>query len=1111
MKEILSQSDFAIEALHKATEAFTSFSLNSFEDIMAAGIRPIADAVNADVIVIYNKTAPEQETFGQFYRWDRAAGGTSKLDEFLEILPPIPAVMQWLKIVMNGDCVFRRVDTMDGDEANFSKLINLKSVAIVPIFTQGNFWGAVAFQDHANVRDFDEHKGLLQISARLIACTAIRQGALQEAYETAEKLERKKMLADALCKATSLLIPRLDETFEERMNKGVRLIADAGNLDRISVWRNFTMPDGLHMEQIYRWYRKLGGTTKARDDLKDVAYPENSPFEALFESGGMINGPVKHLPAAAFLQSFGMVSVVFMPLHINNAFFGFVAFEDLSCERYFDEDQVEMMRTAALLLANTVIRNEMEQLISETQDFIKAVIKSNPLTYMQYADNGQLLDCNDVALRVFEASDKKTFIERYWEMASPEFQPDGTCSREKLSQIREKAYNDGKYIFEWMHQTFNHEPLPMEVTLVRLDYEGKTYFLSFKYDLRPIKEYEKKLNATFQELISANRTKDEFLSKLSHEIRTPLNAILGIAEIHLRNETLSRDLKEDLNTVYNSGDLLLRIINDILDLSKIKAGRLEVVPAEYGVASLINDIAHLNMLGIGSKPIEFRLQVDKTIPANLIGDELRIKQVLNNLISNAFKYTKSGEVVLSIAAEYEALDAQSPVMLVCRVSDTGLGMTDKQVEKVFDEYIRFSLEIDRAVAGIGLGLSITRNLVQAMGGEIFVESEPGKGSIFTARLPQLAVDSTTIGPEVAESLCRFRFKNISQARGSNIAYEYMPYASVLIVDDLETNLSVARGLFAPYGLSIDTALSGFEAIDRIKSGRVYDIIFMDYMMPEMDGIETTKKIRDLGYMHPIVAFTADAVVGRVEKYLENGFDGFLSKPVDTRRLDVLLNMMIRDKQSPEILENARQQALISKMAGGFRQKFHPALDPQFVEIFVRDAGKIIAELETVYGKLDAPSVAPGDIRKYTIAAHSMKSALANVGETKLSAVALELEQASRADNIALMKEKTPDFLNSLRMVIARVQIKDDSDVCALLLADEDWVYLYEKLEVVRMACAEYDTKTARDALGELRRKKWPRSIKTSLSSIAEHLLHSDFDEVIDIAGKLTEQPSPNDE
>ncbi|MDR1351920.1 MAG: PAS domain-containing protein, partial [Treponema sp.] len=319
---------------------------------------------------------------------------------------------------------------------------------------------------------------------------------------------------------------------------------------------------------------------------------------------------------------------------------------------------------------------------------------------------------------------------------------------------------------------------------------------------------------------AASRAKSAFLATMSHEIRTPLNAIIGLSEIQLQND-LPDDTRTDLEKIYNSGSTLLGIINDILDISKIEAGNLELIPVEYDAPSLINDTVQLNIVRIGSKPITFKLNIDDTIPARLFGDELRVKQVLNNILSNAFKYTKAGTVALQIRWEKQGGDA----CMIFAVSDSGQGIRKEDIGKLFSEYSQLNTKANRKIEGTGLGLSITKRLVELMGGTISVESEYGWGTTFTVRVRQGLVDERPIGKEVAENLMSFRLIETRSSRGKNLVRARMPYGKVLVVDDVATNLDVARGLMLPYGLTIDCVLSGPEAIEKIRKEEVkYDAV-----------------------------------------------------------------------------------------------------------------------------------------------------------------------------------------------------------------------------------------------------------------------------------------------
>ncbi|MCL2636897.1 MAG: ATP-binding protein [Oscillospiraceae bacterium] len=584
----------------------------------------------------------------------------------------------------------------------------------------------------------------------------------------------------------------------------------------------------------------------------------------------------------------------------------------------------------------------------------------------------------------------------------------------------------------------------------------------------------KNLQDNIEELKAASNSKSSFLANMSHEIRTPMNAIIGITEIIIQNEILSPEVEEGLEKIYSSCNMLLGIINDILDLSKIEAGKIDIIPAQYSVASLLNDSVHLNVMRINEKPIKFELEINENINAKLVGDELRIKQVLNNLLSNAFKYTSAGRVTLSASLESQ----ESGAVLVLCVEDTGCGLNKEQLGKLFSEYSRFNSNENRTVEGTGLGLAITQRLIKLMNGVIHVESEQGVGSKFTVKLPQGTVDTTVIGKEVVESLKQFRMNYITHKKRIQVERDPMPYGKILIVDDVETNLYVAEGLMKLYRLQTDTVMSGRAAINKIKNGGAYDIIFMDHMMPEMDGIEATKHLRDFGYEGIIIALTANAVAGQADVFLQNGFDDFISKPIDIRQLDSLLNKYVRDKQSQEVIDAARSQFSDKKQSSAENKS--AKADLMLIESFIRDARKAVAVLDG----LDFDK----DLQKFIITVHGIKSSSGIVGEAQLSERAKKLEHAGREKNMDFVTAEAPGFLSELRALLDRLE-KENKNDCA---GGEDAKDLPEKLAEINEMCADYNRKGALDALAGI--TKYSKKTKEILDKIKEFVMHSEFEE-----------------
>jgi len=558
-----------------------------------------------------------------------------------------------------------------------------------------------------------------------------------------------------------------------------------------------------------------------------------------------------------------------------------------------------------------------------------------------------------------------------------------------------------------------------------------------------IARFLKSLHENMESLKIASKVKSTFLANMSHEIRTPMNAILGITEIMIQNEALPDDIEEGLSKIYSSCGMLLGLINDILDFTKIEADKLDITPFPYEVASLINDSVQLNMMRIEDKPITFDVQVSENLPAKLVGDQLRIKQVLNNLLSNAFKYTDAGKITLSVTSEPAGAavpGCPDEILLILSVRDTGRGMTQEQLDRVFEEYARFNVN---ATQGTGLGLAITQRLLKLMDGNIRAESEPGSGSLFTVRLPQKVADSGILGKEAASNLQQFRGPYMSHRERPKIKHGLMPYGNVLIVDDMETNLYVAMGLMKPYGLQIDTAMSGRGALDKIEGGKVYDVVFMDHMMPEMDGLETVKHLRDLGYTHPIVALTANAVSGQAELFLRSGFDEFISKPINVCQLDAILNKFVRDKQPAEVIEAAQEQnaaaAYLPELSAEeavpdrygiartqLLRKGVPGLNiAKGLERYDGDEETYLKILRSYAGSVRAmlgsiETVSEDELPAYKIKVHGIKGASFDIFADHIGEKALALEKAAMAGDIGFVDENNPPFLQMTESFISGI-------------------------------------------------------------------------------------------
>jgi len=640
--------------------------------------------------------------------------------------------------------------------------------------------------------------------------------------------------------------------------------------------------------------------------------------------------------------------------------------------------------------------------------------------------------------------------------------------------------------------------------------------------------------------IQASRAKSQFLATMSHEIRTPMNAVIGLSEIVLHRGQLPSDSKNDIQQIHQSGSSLLGIINDILDISKIEAGSFELVPSEYDTASLINDTVNLNLVRIADKPIAFVLEIEGDFPRKLLGDELRVRQILNNIISNAVKYTREGKVTLCV--EWDKVPHMETVQeaeLRFTVCDTGIGIRQEDMGKLFSEYSQLDTMANRKIEGTGLGLAVTKKLLEMMGGTIAVESEYRKGSVFTVTLLQGIVDSTGIGEETANRLKGFQY--VSPVMEKGIDYSWMPYGKVLVVDDMPVNLQVAKGLLEPYGLVIDTALSGAEAIEKV--GRIdasYDIIFMDHMMPGMDGIQAVGLIRnEIGGEYcrnvPIIALTANALAGNMEMFLSKGFNGYISKPIDIAQLDETLNKFIRDKvkdkreKSEDEKENGTANdspppALQSPVPSPYSLLSIPGVDVQ--RGIALTGGKEDGYLEVlaifcvdVEERLPLLGAVPdaGAMPRFITYAHAIKSASASIGALELSKEAAGLEAAGRSGDLAFIRENLPGFalqcgelVNDIRTALKKseeLRIKNEelgeiasrsSDSTPNPQLPTPYSLFNELAAALKSEAAAEISRT----LKKLKKEPLDSKVKETLEQVSDQVLMAEYGKALEIVTKL---------
>ena len=885
--------------------------------------------------------------------------------------------------------------------------------------------------------------------------------------EAQKNLELRDTLLDMSNNVAQKLLTANSENFAPVLFSGLEILGRSVNVDRVDVWKNEINNGISYSTKIYEWScdmsaPKTGNWIFHNDDTDTFPVSEEtfSSRQCLRITKGNIENDKKLM-----FEKYKIKSLLITPIYLDDEFWGFVCIADCKTERIFTETEENILSTCGQMIVSSILKNEMTK---------------------------------------------------------------------RLISAREDA-------------------------------------------------------------LSSTQAKSNFLANMSHEIRTPMNAILGMSELILRENT-NEIVLEHAHTIKNACRNLLAIINDILDISKIESGKLEIIPTRYQFSSLLNDVISVIKMRANAKKLPFIVHIDSHLPSELYGDEIRIKQILINLLNNAIKFTHEGSVTLSI----EGKKTDDDIMLNFSIIDTGIGIKDEEINDIFGSFQQLDTKRNRSIEGTGLGLSISKRLTEMMGGNISVETEYGKGSIFTASIRQkiennepvatvknianskvivyenrkmfgdslvkslenLGVDyrNCTNQSELFETMSEFdcdyifvsslqykktcdlvekkqskatiimictdeesfieknilslsapihcmQIANLLNDENKYFSTNYAtdtnciitPDANVLIVDDNAVNLKVAKGLLQTYQMSIDLALSGTEAIELVKN-KQYDLIFMDHMMPEMDGIDTTVAIRNLKGKYyknvPIVALTANAISGMREMFKAEGMNDYLAKPIEVSKLNsIILNWIPKDKQIKSIeteLEMETSDFEISginvplgvKRSGGKLQDYR-----EILKTYVIDGEKRSKEIVECYKN--------GDFKLFTTYSHALKSASANIGAEDLSREAAELEVAGKNDDIAYIHENHARFVNKLSEIILNVKTYLNSvegvNIQANRIADME--HLTNKLMEIEELINNVDFNSAEIILGELFEYKWPENISEFLHKIKMSISMFDYDEM----------------
>ncbi len=599
-----------------------------------------------------------------------------------------------------------------------------------------------------------------------------------------------------------------------------------------------------------------------------------------------------------------------------------------------------------------------------------------------------------------------------------------------------------------------------------------------------------------------NMSKSMFLATMSHEIRTPINAVLGMDEMILR-EAKDNAIKSYAADIKSAGNTLLSIINDILDLSKAESGNIEIIPVKYELSSMINDLVNMINGRAKSKELAFNVNVDENIPYMLYGDEIRVKQCALNILTNAVKYTNKGSVDFFVS--YEKKDEDS-IMLKFEVKDTGIGMKNEDMERLFSPYKRIDAKRNREVEGTGLGISITKLLLELMDSKLDVESEYGEGSCFSFVVEQKVVSWDAIG----DYSKRYIEKNEMDLKYKELFHA--PNAKILVVDDTEINLSVMENLLKSTQIQIDCASSGRKAL-AYTQGTKYDLVFIDHMMPGMDGIETLKFMRKAGANKetPAIALTANAISGARAAYIEAGFTDYLSKPVSGLKLEQMIMIYLPgDKlilpSDPGFATSGNDsEEEISEVP-----KYLKDIEEINIDKGIENSGSIESYLSIldVFAKTaDDKAVelvdylANSDIANYTIKVHALKSSARIIGADDLSEAARRLEDAGKVMDLDYINKYTGKLVEDYLQLKDKLLSDKKDDNKKANLPEINPSLLKEGYSTIFEVAMEMDYPMMEEVLKDLRSYKLPANDDSIIALIEKHLTELDWNKIAELAKK----------
>ncbi len=661
-------------------------------------------------------------------------------------------------------------------------------------------------------------------------------------------------------------------------------------------------------------------------------------------------------------------------------------------------------------------------------------------------DNGYISFNNSFCLMNYNSCAEDYFHELKRLQRGSNRYPDGSGINRHIVQWLKSLDKDAEFP---VCKAFDHSDRNFKCSANRLKGMGGRnygYMVEIKDDtgaqqyIRLLNSYNKTLEESVQTAEQADRAKSRFLAQMSHEIRTPINVILGMNEMTLR-EARDKDIIEYSNNIRTAGRTLLALINSILDFSKIEDGKMELVPVDYDTAALINELVIMAQERAGEKGLQLKTEVSAELPSKLHGDDVRVRQIITNLLTNAIKYTSAGSVTLKMNVKAPLIEEaeEDRVRLLVEVIDTGIGIREEDRDRLFASFERLEEERNRNIEGTGLGITIVQRLLEMMGSTLQVTSTYGEGSCFYFELEQGIADPAPMGPYSRKG-------GIAESAPGEESFVYAPEARILLVDDNRMNLMVAKGLFKRNGVRLTLAEGGYKALELVVQND-YDIIFLDHLMPELDGIETLKRMKKEGLLRgrtKVIMMTANAIVGAREQYLEEGFDGYLSKPVNVHELEeALARFLPEDMVSYRTRDEGDSTASDgTKPPTGDADAIPPELKSPAEGAAEGDPLAIDREKGIQYAQGDADfylemlkmytdmaeerkaalneALKSRDAKNYVRFAHDLKSNSRLIGAEGFGELAWQMESAGKREDFEYIEAHHSEFMSTFDKIIEEI-------------------------------------------------------------------------------------------